>query len=113
MSRISRLLAGLLLLGVLAACNDGAAATGTIKISVQDWSGVYGYRLLAGVWDDSPGARDLVGGAFWTMVDSDPFSTEDVVHPPYLGDDEPDDGDGWGAGDYLWDETARLEPGTT
>jgi hypothetical protein len=58
MSRISRLLAGLLLLGVLAGCDDGAAATGRIKISVQDWSGVDGYRLLAGVWDDSPGARN-------------------------------------------------------
>jgi hypothetical protein len=88
--------------------SPGTAGTGTVMISVQGWSGVEGYRLLAGVWD----GYDIVGGAFWTLIDSDPFSGEDVVHPPYLGEDEEGDYEDWGAGDYVWEETARLEPGT-
>jgi hypothetical protein len=86
------------------------AGPGAIVISVRDWPGVDGYRLLAVVF----GEEDLVGGAFWTLIDSDPFSGVDIVHPPYLGDgwdDEPHP-DGWGAGDYLWNRTAWLEPGT-
>jgi ketosteroid isomerase-like protein len=80
-------------------------AAGTITISVEGWSGVEGYRLLAGVWDGS----DIVGGAFWTHIDSDPFSGEDVVHPPALADGG---FESWGEGDYVWEDTARLEPGT-
>ena len=109
---IPRVLAWLLLSGLLAACNDVAetAATGTIKISVQDWSGVEGYRFLAVVWSES---GEGGGGAFWTLIDSDPFSGEDVVHPMFWGEDvEEVDVEDWGAGDYLWEETARLEPGT-
>jgi len=97
----------------------GGAGTGTISISVQDWSGVEGYRLLAVVWskdDDDRGTFwELAGGAFWTMIDSDPFSGEDVVHPPLWGDDRRDVEswvESWGAGDYAWERTASLEPGT-
>ena len=69
-----------------------------------DW-----YRLLAGVWD----GPDIVGGAFWNCVDDDPFSGSHVVHPPNLSDESNLELDaGWGAGDYLWDETAALQPGT-
>lgn len=87
----------------------GGGGTGTISISVQGWSGVQGYRLLAVVW--SADYTDLVGGAFWTFIDSDPFSGEDVVHPPAI----PNPRSGvrsWGSEDYLWAETAELEPGT-
>jgi hypothetical protein len=87
-------------------CSGDSSETGTITISVQEWSGVEGYRLLAGVWSET----DLVGGAFWTHIDNDPFSDADVVHPPNLADDN--DYETWGEGDYLWDQTARLEPGT-
>ena len=45
--------------------------------------------MLAGVWDRS----DIVGGAFWTIADSDPFSATDVVHPPDWSDDRPADTD--------------------
>ncbi len=91
--------------------NSPFAEAGTITISVQDWSGAEGYRLLAGVWSES---GHLVGGAFWTRIDSDPFSGEDVVHPPFWGEDGSDEAndEGWGAGDYLWEETARLVPGS-
>lgn len=92
---------------------SGTAARGAIVIEVQDWSGVAGYRLLAVVFDQRL-QGNLVGGAFWTLIDSDPYSGTDVVHPPYLGDawDEVPHPDGWGAGDYLWEEAAWLEPGT-
>lgn len=86
-------------------------ATGTINLSVQDWAGVSGYRLLAGVRTGGD-AGEIVGGAFWTIIDSDPFSGEDVVHPAYHGDVEPEGAETWAEGDYLWDETALLEPGT-
>jgi hypothetical protein len=108
-------LVGLLLAGVLAGCNEGDAGgdvtgTGTITISVENWSGVEGYRLLAVAGGYG---NDLGGGAFWTLIDSDPFSAEDVVHPPFLGEDVVEvDVEDWGTGDYLWEETARLEPGT-
>lgn len=93
-------------------CDPGSAGAdaGPIMISIDDWSGVEGYRLLAGVFSEVSG--ELVGGAFWTMVDSDPFSITDVVHPPFWGEDEAEDYESWGAGDYLWEETALLEPGT-
>jgi hypothetical protein len=61
---------------------------------------------LAGVWSET----DLVGGAFWTLIDNDPFSGADVVHPPSHADNG--NYETWGEGDYLWDQTARLEPGT-
>jgi len=95
------------------ATESETATRGAIVIGVQDWSGVAGYRLLAVVWDQRF-QGDLVGGAFWTLIDSDPYSGLDDVHPPYLGDvwDETPHPDGWGAGDYLWEETAWLEPGT-
>jgi hypothetical protein len=82
-------------------------------IAVQDWPDVAGYRLLAVVWDQRF-QGDLVGGAFWTLIDRDPFSGVDVVHPPYRGGawDEVAPSDGWSAGDYLWEETAWVEPGT-
>jgi len=94
----------------------GGVGTGTISISVQGWSDVEGYRLLAGVWTEDydpedPQTGPLVGGAFWTIIDSDPFSGEDVVHPPAI----PNTGSevrSWGAEDYLWAETAELEPGS-
>jgi sugar lactone lactonase YvrE len=83
--------------------------TGTITISIDGWEGVEGYRLLAGVWDES---FNLVGGAFWTIIDSDPYSATDITHPPFSGDDPPGvEYETWGEGDYLWDQTALLEPG--
>jgi hypothetical protein len=97
---------GLIALGACGDDDDAASPdTGTIKIVVEDWEGVEGYRLLAGFNG---------GGAFWTIIDSDPWSGEDVVHPPYWGEGEYDGGrdDGWGAGDYMWDQTAQLEPGS-
>jgi hypothetical protein len=90
--------------------------TGIIKISVEDWTGVEGYRLLAVVWTedfdpDDSSTGPLVGGAFWTMIDRDSFSGEDVVHP--LAWPNPRSGvRSWGAEDYLWTETAQFEPGT-
>jgi len=88
------------------------AATGTVTISVQDWSGVEGYQLLAGVRNGS----DIVGGAFGTRIESDPFSGGDVVHPPEWSPPdsaEPhDDVRFWFADDYRWNQTARLQPGT-
>jgi len=89
-----------------------SSASGTISISVEDWSDAEGYELLAAVWDGS----DIVGGAFGTRIDTDPFSGSDVVHPPdWSSDDsaEPDDEPRrWFADDYQWNETARLQPGT-
>jgi hypothetical protein len=92
-------------------------ATGGIRILIRDWSGVEGYQLLAGVWaqESDPDAIPLVGGAFWTLINSDPFSAEDVVHPPVdpYGEN-PREGDyyTWGAYDYLWEERAWLDPGS-
>lgn len=90
---------------------DPASPTADAKpiiISIDDWAGVAGYRLLAGVFAEPRG--DLVGGAFWTIVDGDPFSITDVVHPPLLPNPRTDAGS-WGAEDYAWDETALFEPG--
>jgi hypothetical protein len=88
------------------------SASGTISISVENWSGAEGYELLAGVWDGS----DIVGGALGIRINADPFSGSDVVHPPdWSSDDsaEPDDETRrWFVNDYRWDETARLQPGT-
>jgi hypothetical protein len=91
---------------VVSSCSGDSSDKGTITISVQEWSGAEGYRLLAGVWSET----DFVGGAFWTHIDNDPFSGADVVHPP--NDADNGDYETWGEGDYLWDQTARLEPGT-
>ncbi len=82
------------------------STTGTVEISVQDWAGAEGYRLLAIAHRET----GLVGGAFWTIIDSDPFSGSDVVHPPSDGDGESDT-EAWGDDAYLWNETAKLEPG--
>lgn len=88
---------------------DEAAVTGTVTIAIEGAEGLVGYRVLAGVWE----GPDIVGGAFWIIADSDPFTATDVVHPPNWDDDPSGDTeDGWGASDYLWDETAALAPGT-
>lgn len=90
--------------------NASASATGTISLSVRDWEGMEGYRLLATAWsEDDEVMAGLSGAAFWIHVDTDPFSTQDVIHPPAIppGDEQP-----WGLGDYEWEETAMLEPGT-
>ena len=87
----------------------GQLVPGTITISIDGWEGVEGYRLLAGVGCDSGQG----GGAFWTIIDSGAYSGEDVVHPMFSGEDQPDvEYESWGEGDYLWDETAQFEPGT-
>jgi len=73
------------------------STTGIIKLSVRDWSAVNGYRLLAVVWDES--YDDLAGGAFWKLIDSDPFSDTDIVHPAFWGEDPPGvEYDSWGKG---------------
>ncbi|MDF1596818.1 MAG: hypothetical protein P1T08_12135 [Acidimicrobiia bacterium] len=83
----------------------------TIALSIDGWEGVEGYRLLA-VVSSSDGYNELVGGAFWTMIDSDPYSGTDFVHPPNWRDEPPWVlSESWGEGAYLWDETAGLEPG--
>lgn len=83
---------------------------GTISISIEGWEGAEGYQLLAGVWRNE---TELVGGALWTKVDSDPFYAEDVVHPPVSPYENTRNlaPESWGLEDYLWDETARLAPG--
>ncbi|NNC40834.1 MAG: hypothetical protein HKN95_09090, partial [Acidimicrobiia bacterium] len=87
----------------------GPLVPGTITISIDGWEGVEGYRLLAVVSSES----DLVGGAFWTIIDSDPYTRTDMVHPPFDGEDPPGvEYETWGDGDYSWDKTAMLEPGT-
>lgn len=102
---------------VLAESQDAPDGAGSIVISIQDWSGVEGYRLLAGVWVadgwEEHLEAPLVGGAFWVIVDSDPFSIEDVVHPPLDPDSNLREGDlySWGEYDYDWEETARINPG--
>lgn len=94
-------------------CADGdgepATTEGSIELAVEGWSGVEGYRLLALTWDAK---GELMGGSFWAMVGDDPFTVSDTVHPPYEGDEEAPEGEGWGAGDYVWDERVRFEPGT-
>lgn len=103
---------------LVAACGGSAststtapATTGTITISAEGWEGLAGYRLLA-VVERLTGSTgfDLKGGAFWTLIDSDPFSAEDVVHPTIPFD--PDREGQPFVDEYSWDETARLEPGT-
>jgi len=92
--------------------DPATAATGTINLSVEGLSGMEGYRLLAGVWSESQDAP-LVGASFWTIIDGDPFTDNDSVHPP--ADPNPrtevSEVEGWGAEDYLWNLTAQLEPG--
>ncbi|MDH3398343.1 MAG: hypothetical protein OEM81_11005, partial [Acidimicrobiia bacterium] len=78
------------------------ATTGTITIQASDWRGVDGHRLFALVDD----GYSVVGGAFWIRVDGDPFSGQDFVHPYERTFS------GGIAEEYLWGETARLEPGT-
>lgn len=77
------------------------ATTGTITVEASDWVGVDGHRLFA-VVDDG---YSVVGGAFWIRVDGDPFTGRDLVHP-YKRNIS-----GGIAEEYLWGETARLEPG--
>lgn len=89
------------------------AVTGTIRLSADGLLGMEGYRLLAGVWSETADPP-LVGGAFWTLIDSDPFTDSDLVHPPAYPNprSEVSEVEGWGAEDYLWNQTAQLEPGT-
>jgi hypothetical protein len=95
---------------VLRVMPEPNAAPGTLTVAARDWEGMDGYRVLAVVWGD----EDLEGGAFWRRVDADPWSGEDVVHPPAFRSDLTGDlgGTAWGDDDYWWDETAELEPGT-
>lgn len=94
-------------------CDTGpappTATSGTITISLQGLSGFEGYQLLAGVWSEVHDPS-LVGGAFWTTIDSDPYSTVDVVHPALYPNTRPER-ESWGDDDYAWEETAQLEPG--
>ena len=89
-----------------------SAVTGTVTIELDGVSGMEGYRLLAGVLSETADSP-LVGGAFWTIIDSDLFSDSDPVHPPIDTSQDSDvSGDeDWGADDYFWDLTAQLEPG--
>lgn len=83
----------------------------TITLSIDGWEGVEGYRLLA-VVSSSEGYNELVGGAFWTMIDSDPYWGTDFVHPANWREEPPWVlSENWGEGAYLWDETAGLESG--
>lgn len=81
---------------------------GTISISIEGWEGAEDYQLLAGAWNDD---NELVGGALWIKVDSDPFFARDVVHPANPNNTRNLAPEMWGLEDYLWSETARLEPG--
>ena len=87
------------------------AATGTVSITIEGWEGVEGYRVLAIA---GGGDGDLVymlpGAAFWLDVGSDPFTATDVLHPPAWPSPGLD-ADDWAADDYLWDLTARINPG--
>lgn len=100
---------------ILEPSQEIGGGTGSLRISIRDWSGVEGYQLLAGVWaqDSDSGDGPLVGGAFWTLIASDPFSAEDVVHPPVDPYENPRELDyfSWGAEDYLWEERAWLDSG--
>jgi sugar lactone lactonase YvrE len=78
------------------------AETGTISIQASNWVGVDGHRLFVLV----DNGYSVVGGAFWIRVDGDPFAGQDLVHP-YRRNLS-----GGIAEEYLWGETARLEPGT-
>ncbi len=92
--------------------DPATAVTGTITITLEGISGLQGHRLLAGVWSET--ADDpLVGGAFWTIIDSDPFTDTDFVHPPIVPNPRSEDWEieGWGADDYFWGQTAQLAPG--
>jgi hypothetical protein len=95
------------------ATEPATATTGTINLSVENLSGMEGYRLLAGVWSETHDPS-LVGGSFWTIIDRDPFTDTDLVHPAAFPNPrtEVTEVEGWGAEDYLWDLTAQLEPGT-
>ena len=88
------------------------AVTGTVTIELDALSGMEGYRILAVVWSETSDPN-LDGGAFWTIVDTDPFSDNDRVHPPIFPNHDTEAGDveGWAADDYFWDSVAQLEPG--
>jgi len=88
------------------------AVTGTATIELDALSGMEGYRILAGVWSETS-ELPLVGGSFWTIVDTAPFSDNDRVHPPIFPnpDTQLDDHGGWAADDYFWDSVAQLAPG--
>jgi len=92
--------------------DPATAATGTITVAVEGLADMVGYRLLAGVFAET-GDAPLVGGAFWTHVDGDPFSDRDRVHPPAVPNPRTESSDvvGWGGEDYFWNETAQLAPG--
>lgn len=55
-----------------------------------------------------------MGGAFWTIIDTDSYSDSDLVHPPIYPNPDGDvsEGEGWAADDYHWNSVAQLEPGT-
>lgn len=88
---------------------SNVAETGTIELFIENWTGLEGYQVLAGVWHND----ELIGGAFWIKVDSDPFSAQDVVHPPVSPYENTRNLDlsEWGLEDYYWEKTALLEPG--
>lgn len=92
--------------------DPATAATGTVTIELDGVSGMEGYRILAGVWSEAADAP-LAGGALWTIIDTDPYSDSDYVHPPIYPN--PDTGgsdvEAWSADDYHWDSVAQLEPG--
>lgn len=93
--------------------DPATAVTGTLTIEMDGVTGIEGYRLLAGVWT---GAADpsLAGAAFWTIIDADPYSDSDLVHPPIFPNPstEASEAEGWAADDYHWSSAAQLEPGT-
>lgn len=88
------------------------AVTGTVTIELDALADMEGYRILAVVWSEISDPN-LVGGAFWTIVDTDPFSDNDRVHPPIIPNPDTGIGDveGWAADDYFWNEVAQLAPG--
>ena len=92
--------------------DPATAITGTVTIELDGVPDMEGYQLLAGVWSEAADPP-LVGGAFWTIIDSDPFSDSDRVHPPIYPNPDVDNSEteGWGADDYFWDLTAQLKPG--
>lgn len=105
-----------LLLDPLGGDDDSLAASaipGSVTIVLDEWTGMEGYQVLAVVYAVPGSEPPLAGGAFWTMIDADPFTASDEVHPPLLGGDdlESDDWKDWAADDYAWDQTAILPPG--
>ena len=88
------------------------AVTGTVTIELDALSGMEGDRILAVVWSEVSDPS-LVGGAFWTIVNTDPFSDKDRVHPPIFPNPDTEAGEveGWAADDYFWSEAAQLAPG--